>query len=183
MVGARHAVAVSSGTAALHAAVHVLELMPGDEVIVPAMTFAATANCAVYESAMPVFADVDPETLLIGPPQAEAVATARTRALIAVDYAGQPCDYEVLAAWASRRHVQLVADACHSLGGSFHGRPVGSLARLNCFSLHPVKAMTSGEGGVVTTDDAELAERIATVSQSWPGAAGSRRAALACRAV
>jgi perosamine synthetase len=114
----------------------------------------------VYERAMPVFADVDPETLLVGPAQGEAAATARTRALIAVDYAGQPCDYTLLGEWASRRRLSLVADACHSLGGSFGGRPVGSLARLNCFSLHPVKAMTSGEGGVIATDDAGLAERM-----------------------
>ncbi|HEY5315171.1 MAG TPA: DegT/DnrJ/EryC1/StrS family aminotransferase, partial [Pirellulales bacterium] len=120
----------------------------------------ATANGAVYERAVPVFADVDPETLLIGAAQAEAVFTARTRALIAVDYAGQPCDYSALADWAARRQVPLVADACHSLGGSYLGQSVGSLARLNCFSLHPVKAMTSGEGGVISTDDAALAQRL-----------------------
>jgi perosamine synthetase len=160
LVGTQHAVAVSSGTAALHAAMHVLDLQPGDEVIVPAITFAATANSAVYERAVPVFADVDSETLQLGAAQAEAVATDRTRALIAVDYAGQPCDYTALADWAERRQVQLVADACHSLGGSYRGRPVGSLARLNCFSLHPVKAMTSGEGGVISTDDAVLAQRL-----------------------
>lgn len=158
--GARHAVAVSSGTAALHAAMHVLDLKPGDEVIVPAMTFAATANCVLYESAVPVFADVDPDTLLVRAADAERVVSRRTRALIAVDYAGQPCDYGELADWARCRNVQLVADACHSLGASYEGRPVGSLARLNCFSLHPVKAITSGEGGMVTTDDPSLAERL-----------------------
>jgi perosamine synthetase len=158
--GARHAVAVSSGTAALHTAMHMLDLAPGEEVIVPAMTFAATANCVVYERATPVFADVDPDTLLVGAAQAEAVLSQRTRALIVVDYAGQPADYASLAQWARRRNIALVADACHSLGGSSAGKPVGSLARLNCFSLHPVKAVSSGEGGVITTDDDELAERM-----------------------
>lgn len=159
-VGARHAVAVSSGTAALHAAMHMLDLQPGDEVIVPAMTFTATANAAVYEQAVPIFADVDTETLLIGPEQAEAVRTSRTRAMVAVDYAGQPCDYAALRAWATDHQIALVADACHSLGGAYRDRPVGSLSRLNCFSLHPVKSITSGEGGVVTTDDTRLAERL-----------------------
>ncbi|RMF86336.1 MAG: UDP-4-amino-4,6-dideoxy-N-acetyl-beta-L-altrosamine transaminase [Nitrospinota bacterium] len=160
MVGTREAVVVSSGTAALHAAMYALDIGPGDEVIVPAMTFAATANCVVFQGGRPVFADVDPETLLLTPEQAEARISPRTKAIIAVDYAGQACDYDALQAIADRHGVPLVADACHALGGRYKGRPVGSLAVLNTFSLHPVKHITSGEGGVITTSDATLAARM-----------------------
>jgi perosamine synthetase len=158
--GAEHAVAVSSGTAALHAAMHVLQIGAGDEVLVPAMTFAASANCVVYRGATPVFCDVDPETLLIDARDAAAKITARTRAIVAVDYAGQPCDYTALRALAERDRLVLVADACHSLGGSYQGRPVGTLADLNIFSLHPVKALTTGEGGMITCAEARWAEAM-----------------------
>ena len=156
-VGAGEAVAVSSGTAALHAAMHVLGVGPGDEVIVPTLTFAASANCVVYQGAAPIFVDIDPETLLIDPVEVEAKITPRTRAIIAVDYAGQPCDYDALRQLATRYNLALVADACHALGGNYKGRSVGTLADLNVFSLHPVKAMTTGEGGVVTTEGFETA--------------------------
>jgi perosamine synthetase len=160
VAGVDHAVAVSSGTAALHAAMHVLDLKPNDEVIVPAMTFAATANAVLYVGARPVFADVDRDTLLLGVEQLERVATDRTRAVIAVDYAGQPCDYDALRAWCERLGVPLVADACHSLGGSFRGRPIGSCADLTTFSLHPVKVVTSCEGGIIATSNAAWADRL-----------------------
>ena len=159
-VGACEAVAVSSGTAALHAAMFALRIAPGDEVIVPAMTFAATANCVVFQGGTPVFADVDPATLLLDANAAEGLITARTRAIIGVDFAGQPCDYEALGRLAGRHGLALVADASHALGAVDRGRPVGSLARLSTFSLHPVKAITTGEGGIVTTDDRGLAERM-----------------------
>lgn len=159
-VGAQHAVAVCNGTAALHAAVHALGIGPGDEVIVPAMTFAATANCVVYQGGTPVFADVDNGTLLIDPVQVEKKVTPRTKAIIAVDYAGQPCDYDRLRAIADHHGIKLVDDACHALGGTYKGRPVGALADLSTFSLHPVKHITTGEGGIITTNDATLAQRM-----------------------
>ncbi len=159
-VGARYAVAVSNGTAALHAAMHALDIGPGDEVIVPPMTFAATANCVVFQGGRPVFADVDNESLLLDAATVEAQITPKTRAIIAVDYTGHPCDYDTLGHLAARHGLALVADACHSLGGSYKGRPVGSLALLNIFSLHPVKHITTGEGGVITTDDEKLAQRM-----------------------
>jgi perosamine synthetase len=160
VAGVAHAVAVSSGTAALHAAMYALNIGPGDDVIVPPMTFAATANCVVFRGATPIFADVDPDTLLIDPAQVEATITPRTRAIIAVDYAGQPCDYQRLRTVAAAHHLALVADACHAPGGSDQGQPVGSLADLNTFSFHPVKHMTTGEGGMITTNDATLAQRM-----------------------
>ncbi len=159
-VGAKHAAAVSSGTAALHAAMFTLGIGPGDEVIVPAITFAATANCVVFMGGRPVFADVDEDTLLIDPGDVERKITARTRAIIAVDYAGQPCDYEALRGIAERRGLALVADGCHALGARYRGRPVGSLADMTVFSFHPVKHITTGEGGMVVTDREDWARRL-----------------------
>ena len=158
--GAQYGVAVSSGTAALHAAMYALGIGSGDEVIVPAMTFAATANGVVYQGGTPVFADVDPETLLIDPMDVARKITAKTKAIIAVDYAGQPCDYEALRGIADQHGLALVADACHALGGTYTGRKVGTLADLTVFSFHPVKHITTGEGGMVVTDNPELAARM-----------------------
>jgi perosamine synthetase len=157
---AGEAVAVSSGTAGLHAAMHALDIGPGDEVLVPALTFAASANCALYQGATPVFVDVEPDTLLIDGADLLAKITPRSRAIVAVDYAGQPCDYDVLRTLAQKNGLGLVADACHSLGASYKERLVGTLADLNVFSLHPVKAMTTGEGGVITTESFEAASRM-----------------------
>jgi perosamine synthetase len=158
-VGTAEAVAVSSGTAALHAAVFALRIGPGDEVIVPAMTFAATANCAVYQGATPVFADVDPDTLLLDPARAEARISPQTRAIIGVDYAGQPCDAALLSDLARKHGLALLADASHSLGASDRGVRVGKLADVSAFSLHPIKPITAGEGGLLVTDNAEFAQR------------------------
>jgi perosamine synthetase len=159
-VGAKYAVAVSSGTAALHAAMFAIGIGPGDEVIVPAITFAASANCVVFQGGIPVFADVDPGTLLIDPASVESRLSPHTKAIIAVDYAGQPCDYDALKEIARRHNLVLVADACHSLGGRCEDKTVGTLAALNAFSFHPVKHITTGEGGMITTDDQRLAERM-----------------------
>ena len=160
LAGSRHAVAVANGTAALHAVMFALGIGPGDKVLVPTLTFAASANCVLYQGGTPVFVDVDPGTLCIDPAQVARLVTPRTRALVAVDYAGQPCDYEALQSLAEEHDLTLIADACHALGGSFRGRPVGSLARLSTFSFHPVKPITTAEGGAITTDDNALAERL-----------------------
>jgi len=159
-VGIHEGVAVSNGTAALHAAMFALGIGPGDEVIVPAMTFAATANCLVYQRGTPVFVDVDPDTLLVDPSAVEGQITRQTKAIIAVDYAGQPCDYDRLGDIAEENGIGLVADACHALGGSYRGKAVGSLADLSTFSFHPAKHVTTGEGGMITTDDPKLAQRM-----------------------
>ena len=159
-VGAKYAVAVSSGTAALHAAMYAIGIGSGDEVIVPPITFAATANCVVFQGGTPVFADVDPDTLLLDPEQVEAKITLNTKAIIAVDYAGQPCDYDSLRKIADKNNLVLVADACHALGAEYKGQKTGSLADLNIFSFHPVKHITTGEGGMITTDDEALANRM-----------------------
>ncbi len=158
--GARYGVAVSSGTAALHAAMQAIGIGPGDEVIVPAITFVATANCVVYQGGTPVFADVEEATLLIDPEEVRQRITAKTRAIIAVDYAGQPCDYDSLRQIADEHHLYLVSDSCHSLGAEYRGRRVAEIADLTVFSFHPVKHITTGEGGMVVTDQAELAEKM-----------------------
>lgn len=157
MVRAKHAIAVNSGTAALHAAMFALGIGSGDEVIVPPITFTATANCVVFQDGTPVFADVDAATGLIDPARVAEKITKRTKAIIAVDYAGHPCDYDALKKIADAHGIALVADACHALGATYKDRPVGSIAKLNCFSFHPVKHIATGEGGMITTDDDALA--------------------------
>ena len=159
-VGAKYAVAVSSGTTALHAAMYALGVGPGDEVIVPPMTFAATANCVVFQGGTPVFSDVDLCVLLLDPAKVEEKITEKTRAIIGVDYAGQPCDWDRLREIADRYKLKLVADGCHALGAEYKGKRVGTLADLTVFSFHPVKHITTGEGGMITTDDPELAGRM-----------------------
>jgi len=151
---------VNSGTAALHAAMAAIDIKPGDEVIVPPMTFAATANAVVYQRGIPVFADVDPDTLLIDPEKVEEKITSKTRAVISVDYAGQMCDYDALRRITKKHGLYLVADACHSIGGAYKGSPSGSCADLTVFSFHPVKHITTGEGGAVVTNDKKLIQKV-----------------------
>lgn len=159
-VGTRHACAVANGTAALHVAMHAAGIGPGDEVLVPPMTFAASVNAVAYAGATPVFVDVDAATLLIDPDCAAAAITPRTKALVAVDYAGQPCDYRALRDLAERHGLILIADACHSLGGQYRGAPCGGQADLSVFSFHPVKPITSAEGGMVVTDNPDWQARM-----------------------
>ena len=158
-VGVKYGVAVNSGTAALHAAMFALDLGPDDEVIVPPMTFAASANCVLYVSATPVFVDVNPDTLLVDTDAVESRITDRTRAIMGVDYAGHPCDWDKLRQIADTNNLALVADSCHALGAQYNGRKVGSLADMTVFSFHPVKHITTGEGGMIVTDDPALAAR------------------------
>ena len=156
-LGAREGVAVNSGTAALHCAMRALGVGAGDEVIVPAITFAASANAALYEGAKPVFADVEPDTLLIDPASVAARITSRTKVIVAVDYAGQPADYDALWALAKPHGIKIIADACHAPGATYKNRAVGGLADISCFSFHPVKHLTTCEGGMTVTDDGEMA--------------------------
>jgi perosamine synthetase len=161
--GARHAIAFSSGTAALHGAAVAASLGPGDEAITTPMTFAATANAVLYAGAEPRFADVEPGSLLIDPDRVREAVTERTRALLPVDYSGQPADYERLRAVADAAPggpLTIIADAAHSLGATRDARRVGTLADMTVLSLHPAKIITTGEGGAVLTDDDDRAERL-----------------------
>jgi perosamine synthetase len=159
-VGARYAVSFSSGTAALHAAAFAAGLQPGDEAITSPLTFAATANCVLYQGATPVFADVLEDTLNLDPGLAAARITSRTKAILPVDYAGHPADLDSILQLAERHGLIVIEDACHALGAEYRGRRVGSVAHMTVFSFHPVKHLTTGEGGMVTTDNPLFAETL-----------------------
>ncbi|WP_291162542.1 UDP-4-amino-4,6-dideoxy-N-acetyl-beta-L-altrosamine transaminase [Gemmatimonas sp. UBA7669] len=162
-VGVDHAVAVSSGTAALHLAMLAGGIGPGDEVIVPTLTFAATANCVRYVGGTVVFADIDGHTLTVDPDHVASLITPRTRAIVAVDYAGLPADLTALRTMADRHGLLFVEDGCHALGAWCDGRRVGSVADLTCFSFHPVKHITTAEGGMITTANPEMAALLRTL--------------------
>jgi perosamine synthetase len=161
-VGARHAVAFANGTAALHAAAHAAGLGPGDELLTTPLSFVASANCALYVGAHPLFSDIDPETANLDVQGAlDAGLVTRAKACVAVSMAGLPIDLEPLQA-ARRNGLLVIEDACHALGALRHGRPPGGdgLVDMTTFSFHPVKAITSGEGGMVATDNDELADAL-----------------------
>ena len=160
ITGAKHAVLFSNGTAALHAACFAAGVGEGDEVITTPMTFAASANCALYCGARPVFADINPETYNIDPASVEACITEKTKAVVAVDFTGQAVELDKLREICDRNNLILIEDAAHSLGTKYDGQPVGSIADLTEFSFHPVKTCTAGEGGAVTTNDDELYEKL-----------------------
>lgn len=155
--GRRYAVAVSSGTAGLHLVVRALGVGPGDEVVTTPFSFVASANCALYEGAAPVFADVDADTLCIDPAAAERAVTRRTRAIVGVDVFGHPADWPGLARVARRHRLALVEDSCEALGARLGPRPCGSFGAAAVFAFYPNKQMTTGEGGMVVTDSRRIA--------------------------
>jgi perosamine synthetase len=158
--GANEAVAVNTGTAALHAAAFAAGIGPGDEVIVPPLTFVASANCVLYLGGKPVFADVRPDTLNIDPEHIERKSTSKTKAIVAVDLTGQPCDHDAIRNLAHQHNLIVIEDAAHALGASYKGRKVGTLQDLTTLSFHPVKHITTAEGGMVLTQDPEMAKRM-----------------------
>ncbi|MCI9296596.1 MAG: UDP-4-amino-4,6-dideoxy-N-acetyl-beta-L-altrosamine transaminase [Lachnospiraceae bacterium] len=160
VTGAKYAVAVSNGTAALHIACIAAGIGPGDEVITTPITFAASANCVSYCGGTPVFADIDPETYNMDPAAMEACITPKTKAVIPVHYTGQAVAYDEIAAICQKHGLLLIQDAAHAIGTLYKGQPIGSLADMTCFSSHPVKTVTSGEGGVVTTNDEVLYQKL-----------------------
>lgn len=159
-VGTKHAVSFSSGTAALHGAAFAAGLKPGNEVITSPLTFVATANCVLYQGATTVFADVSRDTLNLDPERVTASITPRTRAILPVDYAGHPADLPAILDLAEKNGLIVIEDACHALGAEDGGRKIGSHGHMTVFSFHPVKHLTTGEGGMVTTNDAGLAETL-----------------------
>jgi UDP-4-amino-4,6-dideoxy-N-acetyl-beta-L-altrosamine transaminase len=159
--GASHAVACNSGTSALHMMYAAMGVGQGDEIITSPLTFAATANAAHYLGASVKFVDVTPDTGNLDPALVAAAVTPRTKLIVPVDFGGHPADYDAIHAVAAAHNLPVAADAAHSLGGSYHGRPVGTLAMATEVSLHPVKPITTAEGGAVLTSDAGIAERAA----------------------
>lgn len=159
-VGARYAVSFSSGTAALHGAAFAAGLGTGDEAITTPLTFAATANCVLYQNASPVLSDVSLDTLNLDPERVAEAVSAKTRALVPVDYAGHPADLGAILEIAERHGLVVIEDACHALGAEYRGRRVGGIAHMTVFSFHPVKHLTTGEGGMVTTDNPVFADSL-----------------------
>jgi perosamine synthetase len=154
-VGAPHCAAVSSGTAGLHLCMRLAGVEPGDEVITSPYSFVASANCAIYEGATPVFADIDPQTFNLDPAAVEAAITPKTKALVAVDIFGYPAEYDELIAICERHGIVLIEDACEALGATYKGKRLGSHGHPAVWAFYPNKQMTTGEGGAVTTGDAD----------------------------
>ncbi len=159
-VGAKFAVALNSCTAGLHLSLVALGVGPGDEVIVPPLTFGATANVVEHVGARPVFADIDPTTLCIDPRQIEKAITPRTKVIVPVHYGGMPCAMDEIRAIADAHHLQVVEDAAHAIGAKYKGRAIGTLSPLTNFSFYANKNLSTAEGGMVTTDDAALEEKL-----------------------
>jgi len=159
-IGVKHAISFSSGTAALHAAAFAAGLGPGDEAITTPLTFAATANCVLYQGATPVFADVRADTLNLDPAAVAARVNDKTKAILPVAYAGHPAEMSSLLEIAEQRGLIVIEDGCHALGAEYHGRRTGSIAHMTAFSFHPVKHLATGEGGMVTTDNGVFAESL-----------------------
>ena len=160
VTGAKYCVAVSNGTAALHIAALAAGIGPGDEVITTPITFAASANCVLYCGARPVFADINPATYNIDPASIRACISPRTKAVVAVDFTGQAVELDEIRAICREYHLTLIEDAAHSIGTLYKGQPIGSLADMTTFSFHPVKTVTAGEGGAVTTNSKELYDKL-----------------------
>lgn len=160
VTGAKYAVVVSNGTAALHLAAIAAGFQEGDEVIVSSITFAASSNCVLYCGARPVFADIRPDTYNIDPDSIRKLITPRTKGIVAVDFTGQAVELDEIQAICKEHNLLLIEDGAHSIGTKYKGRPVGSIADMTCFSFHPVKTVTGGEGGAVTTNDEGLYRRL-----------------------
>lgn len=159
-VGSTYAVAFSSGTAALHGAVFAAGIQPGDEVITTPLTFVASSNCVLYQGGKPIFADVHSDTYTIDPEEIVKNITPRTKAIIPVDYTGQPASLEAILSVARTHGLVVIEDAAHALGATYKGQRIGSISDMTMFSFHPVKHITTGEGGVITTNDKAYYERL-----------------------
>ncbi|MCE5169318.1 UDP-4-amino-4,6-dideoxy-N-acetyl-beta-L-altrosamine transaminase [Paenibacillus profundus] len=159
-VNAKYAVAFSNGTAALHGACYAAGVTEGDEVITTPITFAASSNCVLYQGGTPIFSDINLTTYNLDPDVMESKITTRTKAIIAVDFAGQPAEMERFKEIAEKYNLILIQDAAHSLGATYRGMKVGSMADMTMFSFHPVKAITTGEGGVIVTDSEKYYQRL-----------------------
>ena len=159
-VDAKYAVAIANGTAALHAATYAAGIKEGDEVITTPITFAATANSVFYQDATPVFADIDPQTYNIDPESIKEKITEKTKAIIPVHYTGQPCDMDKIKEIANENDLIVIEDGAHAVGATYKEQKIGSIGDMTTFSFHPVKNMTTGEGGMITTDSKELYDKL-----------------------
>lgn len=172
-VGARHAVAVNSGTAALHLIVKSLGLGSGDEVLVPSFTFAASVNAILFEGCVPIFVDIEPETKNLDPRDLERKITPRTRAILVVDVFGHPVEWDAIQPIAKEHHLPVIDDACEALGAEYKGTKIGQFGDAAAFSFYPNKQMTLGEGGIVVTNDSTIANLSRSLRNQGRGTAGS----------
>jgi len=159
-VGAKYAVTFSNGTAALHGAVFAAEIQQGDEVIITPMTFAASANCVLYQGGTPVFADINPKTYNIDPDKIEELINEKTKAIIPVDFTGQPVELDRILEIAKKHNLVVIEDAAHALGATYQNQRIGSISDMTMFSFHPVKHITTGEGGIITTNSKEYYQKL-----------------------
>ena len=163
-VGSKHAVAVNSGTAALHLALDAVGIREGDQVIIPTMTFAATAEVVLYFNAKPVLVDCERDTFNLDPGKIEAAITSKTKAIIPVHFGGQPCEMDQILDIARKHNLRVIEDAAHALPAIDHGRTIGTIGDITCFSFYATKTITTGEGGMATTENPEWAERMRMMS-------------------
>ena len=172
VTGARYAVVVANGTAALHLAALAAGFSKGDEVIVSSITFAASSNCVLYCGAKPVFADIDPHTYNVDPEAVRRLVTPHTKGIVAVDFTGQSVEQDALREICREHGLVYIEDAAHAIGTRYKGAPIGSIADMTCFSFHPVKTVTGGEGGAITTNDEQLYRKLMRlrthgITRSW----------------
>ncbi len=173
VAGVKHAVAVNSGTSALHCIIRGLGFGPGDEVITTPFSFVASANCILFEQARPVFVDIDPLDYNIDVARLEAAITPRTKAILAVDVFGRPARLDLIEKIAARHNLRLIEDSCEALGSTYQGRPAGSFGSAGAFAFYPNKQMTTGEGGMVVTNDAALADLCRSYRNQGRGSGGA----------
>lgn len=172
-VGVRHAVAVSSGTASLHLIVRALGIGEGDEVLVPSFTFAASVNVLLYERAIPVFVDIEAETYNLDPDDLRSKITPRTKAILAVDVFGHPCEWDAILALAREYGLKVIDDSCEALGAEYGGRKLGQFGDAAAFAFYPNKQITTGEGGMIVTDDDEIARLCRSMRNQGRGQMGA----------
>ncbi len=158
-IGTEHAIATSSGTTALHLSLLVLDIQPGDEIITTPFTFAATSNAALFEGAKPVFVDIDPKTYNLDPERIQEAITSKTKAIMPVHLFGQSAEMDTIQEIADNNHLPIIEDAAQAHGATYHGKKIGSLGDMAAFSFYPTKNMTTSEGGMITTDNSEFAEK------------------------
>jgi dTDP-4-amino-4,6-dideoxygalactose transaminase len=159
-IGSEYAIAVNSGTAALHVSTSSIDIKPGDEVITTPFTFVASANCVIYRGGTPIFADIKKDTYNIDPSEIKKKINSNTKALIPVHFAGQPCDMDEISEIAEENNLVVIEDAAHAIDAKYKGKKIGNISDLTVFSFHPVKNITTAEGGMVTTNNAELNEKL-----------------------
>ncbi|MGE5558467.1 MAG: DegT/DnrJ/EryC1/StrS family aminotransferase [Bacillota bacterium] len=172
-IGVKHAIAVNSGTAALHLIVRALGIGPGDEVLVPSFTFAASVNAILYEGAAPIFIDIEPDTYNLDPGDMERKITKHTKAIMAVDIFGHPAEWDRILEIAGKHHLKIIDDSCEALGAEYKGKKIGKFGDAAAFAFYPNKQITTGEGGIIVTDNDEIAKLCQSMRNQGRGEMGS----------